>query len=784
MNTKAAFEALNAAFGSRSGTGHSSAQAAPTTASGDLLIRQDTSLKTDIHPALAHASSSFDIREDTVYVNPRSAAAAEAVAEIDSGGDRGCGLAIREDTIFIKPASSSAAPNSTGGNGGISIREDTLFFKSGQQCNSPSASGLAIREDTIFIKPKDQGAASQATFVNDNDDTDVIGGERGGLSIREDTVFINRTEPTAAQANTGGLSTREDTVFLNRGKAAAAAAAEIYNIGDDDTIEVGMSNKWGFDPGADDTLAFNAGDMAHTLAVPAAVAAAPRPAAGSPTRTPRELPAAIPAHSTGLSSDLEELQLGSTNQRVEEITSPGHIVAAAAAAENSNSENENNENAPPSGMPRQPQGVTPRDLRDPAVGNLALLPLSDERASKLHVAIESDAEAEAALAALLPEREQQLPVGDSFQVYADNTNTIDTSSVSQVIDPFSSGFQAHMLSMLSPPVAEWPGVVTITTEEETPALSLFKRMQRAGAPPLEVRLGDYKYAVKRSIGSGAYATVYQAFKKEDGGAKTADVALKVEAPACPWEWYVCKVVAGRVPNTSRSSFLDPYALTIGPGASIMEMPRGAHGSLQDVLNVYLKKGERPEEVVVARITVVLMHILFDLHAAHVLHNDIKPDNVLIRFGDDGDGVGLQLIDFGRSVDLELLPPGSVMCGDCGTEAFRCVEMREERPWLWQADAYGAAGVVHCLLFGNYMEVERVMNAEGSTYLRIKSAFRRYWQGEMWDIVFNKLLNWTCLDAGAPPPWMELATMLEDFLDSSKDGQRKEQNELNKLKNAL
>jgi checkpoint serine/threonine-protein kinase len=111
-------------------------------------------------------------------------------------------------------------------------------------------------------------------------------------------------------------------------------------------------------------------------------------------------------------------------------------------------------------------------------------------------------------------------------------------------------------------------------------------------------------------------------------------------------------------------------------------------------------------------------------------------------------------------------------------------MREERPWLWQADAYGAAGVIHCLLFGEYMEVERVMNAEGSTFLRIKHAFRRYWQGEMWDTVFNKLLNWTCLDAGAPPPWTELATMLETFLDSSKDGQRKEQIELNKLKNAL
>lgn len=52
-------------------------------------------------------------------------------------------------------------------------------------------------------------------------------------------------------------------------------------------------------------------------------------------------------------------------------------------------------------------------------------------------------------------------------------------------------------------------------------------------------------------------------------------------------------------------------------------------------------------------------------------------------------------------------------GDSGTDAFRCVEMREGSPWLYQADAYGACGVVHCLLFGDYMEVERVQDAAGA-----------------------------------------------------------------------
>ena len=71
----------------------------------------------------------------------------------------------------------------------------------------------------------------------------------------------------------------------------------------------------------------------------------------------------------------------------------------------------------------------------------------------------------------------------------------------------------------------------------------------------------------------------------------------------------------------------------------------------------------------------------------------------------------------------LHPPARAQ-GDSGTDAFRCVEMREGAPWLWQADAYAAAGVAHCLLYGQYMEVERVRcNATGE-------AGRGGWPGRM------------------------------------------------------
>lgn len=51
--------------------------------------------------------------------------------------------------------------------------------------------------------------------------------------------------------------------------------------------------------------------------------------------------------------------------------------------------------------------------------------------------------------------------------------------------------------------------------------------------------------------------------------------------------------------------------------------------------------------------------------------------------------------------------------DSQTDAFRCREMAEGRPWRFQADAYALAGTLHCLLFGEYMIVERALDSAGA-----------------------------------------------------------------------
>ena len=51
-------------------------------------------------------------------------------------------------------------------------------------------------------------------------------------------------------------------------------------------------------------------------------------------------------------------------------------------------------------------------------------------------------------------------------------------------------------------------------------------------------------------------------------------------------------------------------------------------------------------------------------------------------------------------------------GDSQTDAFRCIEMQEKRPWGFGVDAYGICSTVHCLLFGEYMQVEKTISPAG------------------------------------------------------------------------
>ena len=70
-------------------------------------------------------------------------------------------------------------------------------------------------------------------------------------------------------------------------------------------------------------------------------------------------------------------------------------------------------------------------------------------------------------------------------------------------------------------------------------------------------------------------------------------------------------------------------------------------------------------------------------------------------------LSLQLIDFGRSIDMSLLPPGTSFTKVVNTDGITCSEMRESKPWREHIDYFGLAAVAYCLLFQNYIETVKV-----------------------------------------------------------------------------
>lgn len=317
----------------------------------------------------------------------------------------------------------------------------------------------------------------------------------------------------------------------------------------------------------------------------------------------------------------------------------------------------------------------------------------------------------------------------------------------------------------------------------------------------------HAYTFQRQIGEGAFAPIYlvenqvvAAVLKEkeegdcadgdgdgDGGfglvtetrllrRRKLEVVKLEQDPPSSWEFYVMRQAHRRL-GVSRASESIIYPLEIhyyppdggDPGASFLVLPYQPQGTILDLVNLSTKDTKSSpspglDETLSMFLTVELLRTIEALHNKGLIHGDLKADNCLIRFEDvpsseawenkyrkDGSGgwklKGLTLIDFGRGIDMKVFQEDKVgFVADWKADPQRdCVEMREMRPWTYQIDYYGAAGVVHSMLFGKYLEAIPEKNdggvgIAGRKTWKVKEGFKRYWQGEIWARCFDVLLN--------------------------------------------
>ncbi|ELP85159.1 tyrosine protein kinase, putative [Entamoeba invadens IP1] len=131
-----------------------------------------------------------------------------------------------------------------------------------------------------------------------------------------------------------------------------------------------------------------------------------------------------------------------------------------------------------------------------------------------------------------------------------------------------------------------------------------------------------------------------------------------------------------------------YGACFIPNHICMVTEFALYGSLQDLMKH--KKSDEISSKIKMKIIIDASKRILHLHENHILHRDIKPDNILVISLENGMNVNGKLTDFGSSRNINLLTTNMTFTKGIGSPKYMAQEILNKQHYKKAADVYSLA----------------------------------------------------------------------------------------------